>query len=99
MISFGACKGEKAAASPEVIKLCEDNYAHGELAGDKWTPAKGDKTKFIAFCTEQKPEVIKCSSMTVEPDDKECEKVVGIHADDHEGFATRIKFTQMRLGE
>ncbi len=91
VFSFGAC-----GKSQDVKSLCEDNFAHGEKDGT-WIPGKGDKAKFMEYCVQQTPEIVKCSSME-SAFDKDCEKVTGIEAKDPQAFSISMKLAALRAG-
>jgi hypothetical protein len=94
LVAFGCGKGKKA----DVKSLCEGVFAHAEKDDGKWIAGKGDKAKFMDFCTKQKPEVVRCSSMEIDFNDKTCEKVTGVMQQDHSGFDTKMKIMALRDG-
>ncbi len=98
MFSLAAFAGCKKKGGGDINSLCEDVYSHAEKDGGKWSPGKGDKKAFMDFCLTQKPEVVKCSSMEVDFNDKDCEKVTGVMSDDHSGFETKRKLGDLRDG-
>jgi hypothetical protein len=85
--------GKKKAG--DIKSVCEDNFAHGEMENDKWSPGKGDKTAFMDYCVKQNPDVVRCSSMTIELGDKSCEKHTGISTD---GFKVKMELGKLRNG-
>jgi hypothetical protein len=86
--------GKKKSA--DIKSVCEDNFAHGEMNNDKWTPGKGDKAKFMEYCVKQAPEVVRCSSMEIDFGDKTCEKSTGVGTD---GFKVKMEIGKLRNGD
>jgi hypothetical protein len=80
----------------DVKSLCEDNFAKAEKDDGKWSPGKGDKAKFMEYCTKQTPDVIRCSSMEMAFDKSgDCEKHTGIRSD---GFKVSMELARLRDG-
>jgi len=90
----GGCGKKKK----DIKALCEDVFAHAEKDDGKWSPGKGDKAAFMAYCLQQKPEIVRCSSMTIDFDDKSCKEITGVMAADHTGFDVKMKLGAMRDG-
>jgi hypothetical protein len=82
----------------DIKSSCEDVFAHAEKDGGKWSAGKGDQAKFMAFCLQQKPEIVRCSSMEIDFDDKTCSKITGVMAEDHSGFEIKRKLGDLRDG-
>jgi hypothetical protein len=98
MFSLAAFAGCKKKGGGDINSTCEDVFAHAEKDGGKWSPGKGDKKAFMDYCLTQKPEVVHCSSMEIDFNDKDCEKLTGVMADDHTGFEAKHKLGDLRDG-
>ncbi len=99
LLSLSAVTGcKKKGGGGDINATCEDVFAHAEKDGGKWSAGKGDKKAFMDFCVTQKPEVVRCSSMEIEMDDKDCKEVTGVMAADHSGFETKRKLGDLRDG-
>ena len=81
LLSLSAVTGcKKKGGGGDINATCEDVFAHAEKDGGKWSAGKGDKKAFMDFCVTQKPEVVRCSSMEIEMDDKDIKRANEIAA-------------------
>jgi hypothetical protein len=98
VFAVAAFAGCKKKGGGDINATCEDVFNHAEKDGGKWSAGKGDKKAFMDYCVKQKPEVVRCSSMEIDFNDKDCKEITGVMAADHSGFETKQKLGDLRDG-
>jgi len=96
VVAFAGLAGSGCGKKKKDIKsLCETMFAKGN---DSENPGgKGDKQKFMDVCLKSDPEVVRCSTLGIDFDDKSCKKVVGVF-DNKEGFEAKQTLWKLRDG-
>ncbi len=98
MFSIAAFAGCKKKGGNDINAACEDVFAHAEKNDGKWTAGKGDKKVFMDYCVTQKPAIVRCASMEIDFDDKDCKELTGVMAADKSGFEAKRKLSDLRDG-